>query len=87
VNLYQIVYGFISENSDQQSLSTVVDMVTPTSTLLNSANVDHTCQISPRDAAEADISNALSTQFGQVMDTNLSSWEHLHQLGTYLNIL
>ncbi|KEH35769.1 putative transcription factor MADS-type1 family [Medicago truncatula] len=66
--------------SDHQSLSTVVDMVTPTSTLLNSANVDHNCQISPRDAAEADISNTLSTQFGQVMDTSLSSWEHLHQL-------
>ncbi|WJX35260.1 hypothetical protein P8452_23276 [Trifolium repens] len=66
--------------SDQQSMSTIVNMVTPTSTLMHSANINHDFQISPGDGTKADINNTLNTQFGQVTDNNLSSWEHLHHL-------
>lgn len=66
--------------SDQQSLSTIADMVTPASTRLHSTFMDHNCQLSPRDVAEADINNTISPQFGHVMDINSSSWEHLHHL-------
>lgn len=58
-------------------------MVTPTSILMHSANMDHDCQMSPQGGAEANINNALHPQFGQAIDTNLSSWELLHHIGTY----
>lgn len=73
--------------SDQQSLSTIADMVTPASTRLHSTFMDHNCQLSPRDVAEADINNTISPQFGHVMDINSSSWEHLHHLGTCFNLI
>ncbi|CAJ2640920.1 unnamed protein product [Trifolium pratense] len=64
--------------SDQQAMSTVVNMVTPTSTLLHSGNINGDCQISPGNGTDAEINN--TPQFGQITDNNLSSWEHLHHL-------
>ncbi|GAU36519.1 hypothetical protein TSUD_316450 [Trifolium subterraneum] len=64
--------------SDHQSMSTIVNMTTPTSTLLHSANINRDCQISPGDGTDTNINN--TPQFGQVTDNNLSSWEHLHHL-------
>ncbi|WJX41446.1 hypothetical protein P8452_28795 [Trifolium repens] len=66
--------------SDQQSMSAIANMVMPTSTLMHSANINRDCQIIPGDGTKADINNTLNTQFGQVTDNNLSSWEHLHHL-------
>jgi hypothetical protein len=70
--------------SDQQSMSAIANMVMPTSTLMHSANINRDCQIIPGDGTKADINNTLNTQFGQVTDNNLSSWEHLHHLGTLI---
>ncbi|KAH1109741.1 hypothetical protein GLYMA_04G043800v4 [Glycine max] len=69
---------------DQQSHHcTVVDMLTPTSTLLHSANMDLNGQMNPRSSLDAGISNTLHPQFGQAIHTNSSSWQHLNPLGTY----
>jgi hypothetical protein len=65
-------------------MSAIANMVMPTSTLMHSANINRDCQIIPGDGTKADINNTLNTQFGQVTDNNLSSWEHLHHLGTLI---
>ncbi|KAG5033996.1 hypothetical protein JHK85_009296 [Glycine max] len=68
---------------DQQSHHcTVVDMLTPTSTLLHSANMDLNGQMNPRSSLDAGISNTLHPQFGQAIHTNSSSWQHLNPLGS-----
>ncbi|CAI8599301.1 unnamed protein product [Vicia faba] len=70
--------------SDQQSLNTVVDMVTPTSTLLHAANMNRDYQISLKDGAEAaDINNTPSPEFGQVMDTSLAYWANVYHTGSF----
>lgn len=81
MNLYQIVHSLISAISDQQSLNTVVDTMTPTSTFLHTANMDHDYQICLKDGAEADINNTPSPEFGQVMDTSLDFWANVYHSG------
>ncbi|XP_061371362.1 agamous-like MADS-box protein AGL104 [Gastrolobium bilobum] len=66
---------------DRQLHSSVVDMLTPNSTLLHSANMDQDGQMSPRHSLVTGINNTPPPEFGQVININPSSWEHLHPLG------
>ncbi|CAK8568338.1 unnamed protein product [Lathyrus sativus] len=68
--------------SDQQSLNTAVNMVTPTSTLLHAANLDRDYQIGLKDGAEADTNSTPSPEFGHVMDTSLDFWANVYHSGS-----
>ncbi|KAK7352459.1 hypothetical protein VNO80_17881 [Phaseolus coccineus] len=68
---------------DQQPLS-IADVLTPTSRLVHSANMDQNDEMNPRNNLEVGINNTiLRPQFEQTTLINSSSWEHLHPLGTY----
>lgn len=79
----KLFISLFSAHSDQISISNVVDMVTPTSTLLHTTNIDHGAQMNPGDRVVAGINNTLHPQFEPVIDFNSSSWGHIHHLGTY----
>ncbi|KAK7310821.1 hypothetical protein RJT34_08571 [Clitoria ternatea] len=71
---------FLSALRDLQSHNMIVDMLSPTSTVLHSSNMDQDCQMSLRNGLEVGINNTIRPQFGQVIQTNSSSWQY-HPIG------